>query len=124
MPAKNSAENSETSTLAARLAKNISTHRHRLKLTQAQLAEQLGVDTETLSRFERGKHLPSLLTLEKLAGLLITTIGELLEETPKTADDEAVMISAWLSRLHDEDREFTKEILRRCCDYLDERDRK
>jgi transcriptional regulator with XRE-family HTH domain len=52
--------------LSVRLSRNISARRRSLGLTQAQLAERLGVDTETLSRFERGKHLPSLSTLERL----------------------------------------------------------
>ena len=67
--------------LAVRLSRNIASRRRELNLTQAQLAERLCVDTETLSRFERGKHLPSLATLERLAEQLQTTVAVLLEET-------------------------------------------
>lgn len=108
--------------LSARLSRNISVRRRSLGLTQAQLAERLGVDTETLSRFERGKHLPSLSTLERLAGLLMMTVGELLAEHPKTIDEDSLIISTWLSRLCPEDRKFTRELLKLCCDYLDGRD--
>ena len=108
--------------LSVRLSRNISARRRSLGLTQAQLAERLGVDTETLSRFERGKHLPSLSTLERLAGLLMMTVGELLAEQPKTIDDDSLAISSRLSRLCPEDREFTKELLKLCCEYLDGRD--
>jgi len=59
-----SAQNEDA--LAVRLSRNIASRRRELNLTQAQLAERLCVDTETLSRFERGKHLPSLATLETL----------------------------------------------------------
>lgn len=107
--------------LALRLSRNISARRRTLGLTQAALAERLGVDTETLSRFERGKHLPSLLTLEKLADLLMTTIGELLEEVPKAADDDALTITSWLSGLSPEDRAYARDMLKQCCDHLSAR---
>ena len=73
-----SAQNEDA--LAVRLSRNIAGRRRALDLTQAQLAERLGVDTETLSRFERGKHLPSLATLERLAEQLQTTVAVLLDE--------------------------------------------
>jgi transcriptional regulator with XRE-family HTH domain len=104
--------------LTARLSTNISTRRRALGLTQAQLAERLGVDTETLSRFERGKHLPSVTTLERLALLLLTTVGELLAEKQQAADDDALAITSWLSSLADADRVFVRSLLKQCCDYL------
>jgi transcriptional regulator with XRE-family HTH domain len=55
-----------------------------LGLTQAQLAECLEVDSETISRFERGKHLPPLLTLERLADILKLPLSVLLQEEPTT----------------------------------------
>ncbi len=48
------------------LGRNIAGRRKILGLTQAVLAEQLGIDTVTVSRFERGSHLPSLLRLEHI----------------------------------------------------------
>ena len=105
--------------LETRLARNIATRRKVLGLTQAQLAEKLGVETETLSRFERGKHLPSLVTLERLAGLLQVTISELLAEQPKVADDEALVISSWIAELDDEDKLFVRAILKQCCEHLE-----
>jgi len=90
---------SSPSSLAERLSLNIARQRHTLGLTQAQLAERLGVDTETLSRFERGKNLPSLTTLERLSELLMTTVGDLLSESPAQADDDALALTSWLSQL-------------------------
>lgn len=107
--------------LAQRLSRNISSRRRTLGLTQAALAERLGVDTETLSRFERGKHVPSLATLEKLAGLLMTTVGELLAEDLKQADDDALVITSWLAGLTPEDRVFARDMLKQCCDHLSSR---
>jgi len=107
--------------LAARLSRNISGRRHVLGLTQAQLAERLNVDTETLSRFERGRHLPSLATLEKLAEQLQTTIATLLDEPAPQADDDALVMTAWLMALNERDRDFVRDQLKRTCHHLEER---
>ena len=104
--------------LALRLSRNISMRRQVLGLTQAQLAERLGVETETLSRFERGKNVPSLARLERLADVLLTTISELLSERPKVADDDAIIISYWLYRLAPKDRKFALGMLKQFCEYL------
>jgi transcriptional regulator with XRE-family HTH domain len=107
------------SPLAVRLSRNISMRRHFLGLTQAQLAERLGVETETLSRFERGKTVPSLEKLERLADVLLTTISELLSERPKVADDDAIIISSFLYRLPPKDRKFALGMLKQLCEYLE-----
>jgi transcriptional regulator with XRE-family HTH domain len=73
--------NRDSSTLLQfRLSKRIAERRRQLHLTQAELAERVGVDTETISRFERGKYLPSLLCLERLALELNTSMGALLDD--------------------------------------------
>jgi transcriptional regulator with XRE-family HTH domain len=110
--------------LAVRLSSNMTARRRALGLTQAQVAERLNIDTETVSRFERGKHLPSLATLERLSGLLLTTVGELLAEKPHEAnDDDALAITSWLSALQPEDKAFARGLLKQCCDYLSARDK-
>ena len=58
------------------ISKNISKWRKRNELTQAQLAEKLNIETETISRLERGKHLPSLVTLHKIADQFSISIAE------------------------------------------------
>ena len=116
-PKSNTTELSSDS-LHIRLSRNIATRRRQLELTQAQLAERLGVDTETLSRFERGKHLPSLTTLERLAGILRSTVAELLAEAPTFPEEDALAISAWLSLLNPEDRTFVKGMLKQFCEYF------
>lgn len=45
-------------------------------VTQEELAERIGIETETVSRFERGATMPSLVTLQKLAVELDTTTEE------------------------------------------------
>lgn len=53
--------------LGKKLGQRISERRKSLNWTQDQLAERLGVDAETVSRFERGATVPSLVTLDRRA---------------------------------------------------------
>jgi transcriptional regulator with XRE-family HTH domain len=78
-------------------------------------------DAQTVSRFERGRHLPSLQTLERLAALLHTTAGELMAARPPEPEDDAVAISAWLKGLDPQDHQFLRNLLKQWCDYLTER---
>ena len=48
------------------------------KLTQAQLADQLGVSDKTISKWETGRGLPDITLLEPLAGALSVSVPELL----------------------------------------------
>lgn len=114
---------SQVSDLASRLSRNITARRHVIGLTQAQVAERLGVDTETVSRFERGKHVPSLLTLERLAAVLATTVGELLAEKPNQSDDQSLVITSWMAALRPDDQAFARALLKQCCDHLAARDK-
>lgn len=107
--------------LLHRVAENIGKRRRALGLTQAQLAERLGVDTETLSRFERGKHSPTLKNLARLAGLLQTTVSDLLAEERQQPSDNSTIISAWLDVLSSADQAFAMDMLKQCCDYLGSR---
>lgn len=110
------------SDLAVRLSKNLTAQRHAIGLTQAQVAERLGLDTETVSRFERAKHMPSLATLERMAAVLATTVSELLAEEPNRPDDQSLLISSWMGALRPADQAFARALLKQCCDYLAGRD--
>lgn len=101
-----------------RVGHNIGERRRALGLTQAQLAERLGVDTETLSRFERGKHAPTLKNLIRLAGLLQTTVADLLAEEGQQPSDDATAMTVWLDVLSPTDRAFAMAMLKQCCDHL------
>lgn len=101
-----------------RVARNIGERRRALGLTQAQLAERLGVDTETLSRFERGKHAPTLRNLIRLAGLLQTTVADLLVEDKQQPSEDATIMTAWLAVLTPEDKSFAMSMLKRSCEHL------
>jgi transcriptional regulator with XRE-family HTH domain len=67
--------------LARRLGENIAARRRARKWTQEELAERLGVASETISRFERGATLPSLLSLHRLGEVLKAPVAGLLVES-------------------------------------------
>ena len=105
-----SATDTPPSDLPARLGRNLAARSKALGLTQ--VAERLGVDTETLSRFERGKHVPSLLTLERLAAVLAATCAELLQEAPQPPAAHALVIETWLAGLQPQDAALAQDILK------------
>jgi transcriptional regulator with XRE-family HTH domain len=104
--------------LTARLGINIAQRRKALGLTQAELAEQMSMEPESISRFERGATLPSLATLEKLADILDTTIAALLAEYPEQAYPEARRISALMQPLSPDERQRLTKIIEDLCDML------
>src|SRR5471030_3207250 len=102
----------QVSDLATRLSRNMTARRHAIGLTQAQVAERLDLDTETVSRFERAKHMPSLVTLERMAAVLATTVAELLAEEPNQPDDQSLVITSWMAALRPEDQAFARALLK------------
>ena len=104
--------------LGRRLGRQIAERRKGLGWTQDQLAERLGVDTETISRFERGVTVPALLTIDKLAGILKTSVADLLSEVSVCPTDQAIRISAWLESLPPEDGEFVIAQVKALCDHM------
>jgi len=100
------------------LGANIAERRKNLGWTQAQLAECIGVDTETVSRFERGSNLPSLQRLEKLADALSVPLYQLIAASSPRADDQSFIINEWISVLSAQDREFALNTLKQLCVHL------
>ena len=103
--------------LTENISKNISKWRKRNGLTQAQLAEKLNIETETLSRLERGKHLPSLVTLHKIADQFSISIAELLVDPTLVFENDIVIIARMLSELSFEDREFVFKLFEQICHF-------
>jgi transcriptional regulator with XRE-family HTH domain len=56
--------------LAKTVGYAVAVQRKNACLTQRQLAEKLGIETETVSRMENGKYPPNLARLEQLAEIL------------------------------------------------------
>lgn len=108
----------ERKALAANIGGNLAALRKATKWTQGQLAEKIGVETETVSRFERGVTLPSLVTLQELAVALNTTLGDLVGESSPMPNDQGRVVAAWLKGLKTKDRVFAVEMLRLYCEHL------
>ena len=100
------------------LGKSLAVKRKQLGWTQANVAEKLDLDTETISRFERGVSVPSLITLQKLAITLKTTISELLEESSSEPTEQAATIAIWLTKLTEKDRLFLMQLIRQSCEHF------
>lgn len=112
------AKKNQGSKLGVMLGANISERRKKLGWTQAELAERIGVDTETVSRFERGSNLPSLQRLEKLADVLKLPLYRLVAASSPRADDQAFIMDEWISDLTPKDREFALNTLKQLCVHL------
>ena len=109
--------NQKTGRLARKLGANIATRRKARKWSQAELAERLGVAPETISRFERGATLPSLVTLHRIGQVLKSPLAELMAESSPAPDDQAAVIATWLSSLSDDDREYVLDLVKMACDH-------
>lgn len=104
--------------LQKKLGLNISARRKSLGWTQEFLAHQLEMDTETISRIERGVTCPSLKSLAKLASALTITIAELLDEEPPHAPVHVEVIAKLIEPLKDDDRSFILQTIRTWCHYF------
>ncbi len=107
--------------LADKIGSSLSAHRKDACLTQGELAEKIGVETETISRFERGATMPSLITLQMLAITLNTSITELIGEASMALNDQAQAIAEWLITLSPSDREFATRQLKELCERLQQK---
>ncbi|MCL2635311.1 MAG: helix-turn-helix domain-containing protein [Betaproteobacteria bacterium] len=104
--------------MATHLGARIAALRQTRQWTQAHLAELVEVDTETISRFERGMTLPSLITLERISRSMQVGMGDLLAHTEVTPNDQALVVSAWLNGLEQHHRTYVLDMVKRACDHL------
>lgn len=82
-----------------------------LGLTQAEFATKIGADIVTVSRFERGSSLPSLLRLERIANTLGIPLAELLSESTSLCTDQSLLIQSWIAGLSDSDRKLILDMV-------------
>ncbi len=88
-----------------------------LEITQEQLSVAIDVDPMTISRFERGVTLPSLLTVRRLADVFGVSMAEFFDESlpAPSVDGDAARLAMQLSALDEDEREFAFDTLRRFC---------
>ena len=104
--------------LQRKLGLNISARRKSLGWTQEYLTQRMEVDTETISRFERGMTCPSLKSISKLASILSITIADLLGETTPPIPSQIEVVSKLLEPLNHEDRNYVTESLKSLCHFI------
>jgi transcriptional regulator with XRE-family HTH domain len=93
------------------LGQNVTKRRKELGLTQAEFAAKIGADIVTVSRFERGANLPSLLRLESMAKILGIPLAELLSQSTNLCADQSLLIQDWITGLSESDRKFILEMV-------------
>lgn len=101
-----------------RLGKAIAGQRIARGLSQAQLAEEMGVDKDTVSRFERGAVLPPMQRLIQLADIFEMPLEELIRGTSVNVADAAPDIARMLAKLDDDGRRFVRHIVEELCERL------
>ncbi len=69
--------------LRKRFAKNLSTYRKALGLTQIELAEKLNYSDKSVSKWERGEGLPDLAVTAQIADIFGLSINDLIAEKPR-----------------------------------------
>ena len=109
------------SALALRLGRNIAAFRRRADINQERLAELINVEISTVSRYETGTTLPSLVTLENLAKVLHCTVSDLLDEDRPAKSPEGISIEAMIASLGAKDRKMVMETIKTLVGCLQQR---
>lgn len=107
---KHSAKLATADKLGPRLGEKIAKYRKEKHMTQAVLAEEVGVDSETISRFERGTALPSLLRLFEIAQALGVGVGDLLAEASTFTRDTERAVAGIFDEINPEDQRLLRQI--------------
>ncbi|OQS45771.1 hypothetical protein B0T49_20295 [Chromobacterium violaceum] len=98
--------------LGQSIGKALAAHRKQVKLTQDQVAERLGVERETISRFERGAVIPPIPRLYELAEIYGCKAGDLLMEGSIRTADQSDEIARMLEGLGEHERKLALTIVR------------
>lgn len=104
--------------LAQCIGKALAFHRKKTRLTQDQVAERLGVERVTISRFERGAVIPPVPRLYELAEIYGCTASELLLQGSARTLDQAEDIANMLGAMNENDRKFALLIMRELSAHL------
>ena len=109
------------SDLALRLGRNIAAFRQRAALNQERLAELIDVEISTVSRYETGTTLPSLVTLENLAKVMHCTMSDLLAERLPAKSPEGICLEAVIEPLALHERKMVMETIKTLVGFLHQR---
>jgi transcriptional regulator with XRE-family HTH domain len=103
---------------AKRIGQALARARNAAAMTQEEVSEALSVNTETISRFERGYTLPPLGRLFELATLYGVEAETLVAGGETRSLEPARDITSLLEGLRAEDREFVREWVAAMCARL------
>lgn len=90
--------------LSLAIGQSISKKRLSKGLTQAQVAEKIGVSNDAISRMERGTIMPTIKRLNQLATLFDCQTAELLQQSSPLISDQSQYVYELLAQLDDTDR--------------------
>lgn len=82
----------------------IAKYRQASGLTQAQLAEMLGISNDAVSRMERGKTVPTVLRLLELSEIFQCELADLITESSNRITDQARALEKILVVLDNNER--------------------
>ena len=105
--------------LAKTIGQAIARWRTAHAMTQEELAVALDIDPMTVSRFERGVSLPSLLTFQQIATVFGASMAQMLEDAPvpspvpAPARSNSATLASLMKSLSPEEQAFFIETLKR-----------
>ncbi len=97
--------------LAKSVGRAVSAKRKEKGFTQAQIAEKIGVESETISRIERGTNFAPLPRLAKIADALGCSLADLLRDGSHRISDRLQSLDAQFQGLSDSDAKFVFETI-------------
>jgi transcriptional regulator with XRE-family HTH domain len=92
--------------------------RKRRGINQPELAKMIGVEQETISRFERGATLPPLSRLNDMADALSCPIEDLIREGSTRLEDTVQALAQTMAGLSDDDRKLVIQLVIQLCSRL------
>lgn len=99
------------------IGKAVAKYRQASGLTQAQLAEILGIGNDAVSRMERGTTVPTVLRLLELAEIFQCEIADLVTESSARSMDQARHLEHLLNQLEDSERMECLAIIEKLIDW-------
>ena len=103
---------------ARRLGRALALARAEAGLTQEQVASELSVYSETISRFERGANWPTLPRLIALANLYAVPLTALIGQSSPRALDLESNLNEHLAKLGEEDLVWVTGVMTELCERL------
>jgi len=87
--------------------------RKKIGLTQSEVADIIGIDDTTISKYENNKSEPDNDTLNKLANLYKVSVDWLHGRKTKVMNEDDMKILNGFNRLSEKDQEYILELIER-----------